>query len=248
MNLTSLPQPRATAPANHARTATRTTLLDAAEQLFAANGIEGTSVRDITTAAGTSLGAVTYHFGSKDRLVLEVFARRLEPVNRARIARLDALEKAAGKRSVELSQIVKALVRPSLESEIPGEPRAEAFVRLIGRCFLEPHPLLKKFVEEQFGEVVKRFDAAILRAVPELSQAALSWRMTFLIGALHHAQTVWLQFGQFPRPETMTTRPDLEEFIEALTTFVTAGLRAPLPRKASIGKHRVAAKSKQPKS
>jgi hypothetical protein len=107
---------------------------------------------------------------------------------------------------------------------------------------------LKKFVEEQFGEVVKRFDAAILRAVPALSRGALSWRMTFLIGALHHSQAVWLHFGQFPHPEAMTSRPDLEEFIEAFITFATAGLRAPLPRKASTGKHRVTAKSKQSKS
>ena len=77
--------------------ATRLALLDAAERLFSQNGIEGTSVREITRAARANLGAINYHFGTKDRLALEVFARRIEPVNRERIARLDALE-ARGRR------------------------------------------------------------------------------------------------------------------------------------------------------
>src|SRR5882757_1330208 len=107
-------------PPQDSQFATRTALLDVAERLFSQNGIEGTSVRDIIKEAGTNLGAINYHFGTKDRLALEVFARRLEPVNRERIARLDALETAAGRRKLKLEQILEALVRPALESEGQG--------------------------------------------------------------------------------------------------------------------------------
>src|ERR1700760_1995777 len=100
--------------------ATRVALLDAAERLFSQNGIEGTSVRDIVKEAGTNLGAINYHFGTKDRLALEVFARRIEPVNRERIARLDALEAAVHPEKPKLEQILDALVRPVLESEGQG--------------------------------------------------------------------------------------------------------------------------------
>src|SRR5882757_11341615 len=93
------------APSQNSQLATRVALLDAAESLFSQRGIEGTSVRDIVTAAGTNLAAINYHFGSKDRLALEVFARRIEPVNRRRLARLDALEKAAGPQELTLKQI-----------------------------------------------------------------------------------------------------------------------------------------------
>src|SRR3954468_8381736 len=89
--------------------ATRVALLDTAERLFSQNGIEGTSVREIIKAAGANLGAINYHFGTKDRLALEVFARRLEPVNRERVARLDALE-AAGQGKLKLEQILDALI------------------------------------------------------------------------------------------------------------------------------------------
>ena len=89
--------------------------MNAAERLFSEFGVEGTSVRAITNAADANLGAINYHFGSKDQLVMEVFTRRLQPLNRERLARLDALEKAAGKRKLKLEQIVEALIRPVVE-------------------------------------------------------------------------------------------------------------------------------------
>ena len=57
------------------RTDTKTSLLDAAEALFAELGIAGASMRAITARAGANLAAVHYHFGSKEGLVREVFRR-----------------------------------------------------------------------------------------------------------------------------------------------------------------------------
>src|SRR5262249_48968052 len=105
------------ARAHESQLSTRVALLDAAERLFSEYGIEGTSVRDIIKAAGANLGAINYHFGTKDRLALEVFARRLGPLNRKRVALLDALEAAAGTRPLKLEQILDALIRPVLENE-----------------------------------------------------------------------------------------------------------------------------------
>jgi len=49
-------------------TATRTALLDAALQEFAAHGYEGASTRAIATAAGTHQPQINYHFDSKEEL------------------------------------------------------------------------------------------------------------------------------------------------------------------------------------
>jgi AcrR family transcriptional regulator len=56
---------------------TRERILDTAERLFAEHGFAGTSVREITDAAAANLGAVNYHFQSKENLYAEVFARRV---------------------------------------------------------------------------------------------------------------------------------------------------------------------------
>jgi AcrR family transcriptional regulator len=207
-------------------------LLDAAERLFSENGVEGTSVRDIIKAADVNLGAINYHFGTKDRLALEVFARRIQPVNRARIARLDALEKAVSPDKITLPQILEALIRPVMEGDGHDVKSCENLMRLISRSFQEPNPEVKKFVEEQFAEVVRRFDSAILRVIPDLPQGELFWRMCFLHGALHQGLAKWLLFDQLPNVvlNPAAAKPSREGLIQSLITFMAAGLSAPVPR------------------
>ncbi len=43
-------------------------LLTVGRHMFAEQGFDATSLRDLTTSAGANLGAVTYHFGSKQQL------------------------------------------------------------------------------------------------------------------------------------------------------------------------------------
>lgn len=50
----------------------RDRLLQAAAELFAARGYDGTAVRGIVARAGTNLNAVNYYFGGKRALYLEV--------------------------------------------------------------------------------------------------------------------------------------------------------------------------------
>ena len=58
---------------------TRNALLAAGRELFTAHGYRGASVRAITRKAGANLGAVTYHFGSKEALYGAVLGSVVEP-------------------------------------------------------------------------------------------------------------------------------------------------------------------------
>lgn len=53
-------------------------ILDKAEELFAVNGYEGTTVRDIATAADVNLAMISYYFGSKEKLIEILFRERME--------------------------------------------------------------------------------------------------------------------------------------------------------------------------
>ena len=64
---------------------TRDRLLDSAERLFAENGVDATSLRHITNDAEANLASVNYHFGSKEELFRQVFARRIGPINQERL-------------------------------------------------------------------------------------------------------------------------------------------------------------------
>ncbi len=200
-----------------------------ASKLFGQNGVEGTSIRDIVRAAGANLGAINYHFGTKERFALEVFAHRLRPVNRERLARLDALEATSGRKKLNLEQVLEAIIRPALES---SSNDSSDCMRLISRCFQEPNPELKAFIENEFSEIARRFDTAIRRAVPGLSASDLFWRLKFLFGALHHGQEMWLRFDDMPKmPHAVgVPRLSLEGLIQQFIAFTAAGLRARVPR------------------
>lgn len=51
-------------------------LLDMAEKLFSQKGFDGTSVRDIAEAAGFNTAMISYYFGSKEKLMEEIFERK----------------------------------------------------------------------------------------------------------------------------------------------------------------------------
>jgi len=63
--------------------ATRTALLDAAEHLFQAHGVSGTSLNDIAVAAGVSRGAVYWHFVDKADLFNAMMERVSLPLEHA---------------------------------------------------------------------------------------------------------------------------------------------------------------------
>jgi len=55
-------------------------LIEAGRKLFASRGFDGASVRALTGEAGTNLGAITYHFESKEELYQAVLEVVLGPV------------------------------------------------------------------------------------------------------------------------------------------------------------------------
>ena len=198
---------------------TKSRILDAAEHLFAERGITATSLRAITAAAGANLAAVNYHFQSKDALVDAVYSRRLEPANRERIAMLDACEARAEGGGPPLVEIVDAFVTPFLRHFI-GTP----FTALMGRIHVEPQEFVRRFLAVHMTEVARRFGAALRRALPDLSEEDILWRMHFSIGVLAHtlagggALAVLSQGKCDPR--------DVEAIRQRMVTFVCAGLRA----------------------
>src|SRR3954468_23535016 len=63
--------------------ATRARLLDAAELVFQAQGVAGTSLNDIAVAAGTTRGAIYWHFRDKADLFTAMMDRVSLPLQEA---------------------------------------------------------------------------------------------------------------------------------------------------------------------
>jgi AcrR family transcriptional regulator len=204
---------------------TRTRILDAAEELFMQHGFEGTSMRSLTAKAGVNLAAVNYHFGSKDALIEAVFRRRLDPMNAARLAALDELE--AGGRPPAPELIIRAFIRESLRMIEDGKGGGRNFIRLLGRTYTEPSKPIRQLIGQLYAPSMERFKSALERALPQMPGEELVWRMHFMFGTLSYtlAATDTVQLIAGCKPED---RYDAHLLEERLTTFLAAGLTAPV--------------------
>jgi AcrR family transcriptional regulator len=107
-------------------------LISVAAELFAEHGYAATSIRMITDRAGANLGAVTYHFGSKEALYEQVFGRTMEPF------------------------------RPSMVEAVgrTGSPldRVERFVRALFQ-YLRDHPSLPRLIIQHLASHLPLLDS-----------------------------------------------------------------------------------------
>ena len=196
------------------RVDTKVRILDAAERLFGMNGFDGTSLRDITSAAAVNLGAINYHFQSKDSLIDAIVARRIEPVNKKRF---ELLEAAGPNPTVE--QILTAFMAPVMQVKV------DAVVPLIGRILSNPELFVERVFHKHLAPVSQRFVEALSKALPELPPSELLWRLHFSVGVLTHTM-LWGRI--FPKiTNGVCDISDREALVDRAVRFVAAGFRAP---------------------
>lgn len=211
---------------------TRKAILNAAETLFVKSGYEATSLRQITSAANVNLASINYHFGSKEELVRAVLKRRLEWINRERIRLLDNLERQARPDPVKPSQLVDAFFGTLLRHASDPEHDANIFMRLLERTMTDPSNFIKTLFAHEYAEVVTRYKAAFIQALPDVPETEIIWRFHFMLGATSYAIAgINILQGVLPNmPSTLVDENVYDEqLLPRLMSFLLGGLRAPLP-------------------
>jgi AcrR family transcriptional regulator len=101
---------------------TRLALMRAAEQLFAQQGVDRVSLREIAVAAGQrNVSAATYHFGSKRELIEAILERHSLPIQ-------ETWPSALADTSLGLRQLLELVVVPLVAKAEDADG---------GRCYLE---------------------------------------------------------------------------------------------------------------
>ena len=198
---------------------TKDRILGAAEELFALHGFAGTSLRQVTSQADVNIAAVNYHFGSKENLVNEVFRRRMDEMSERRIGQL---RQAQAEQPGELEPILAAFIEPALALTL--DRQGSAFVRVLARAYAEKNDRLRKFLSDNYGQVLREFARAIAPTLPALGKEELYWRLDFVAGALTYAMA---DFGLIKRPAGVSERAHAEKAAQSLIRFAAAGLRNP---------------------
>lgn len=158
---------------------TKEKILAAGEVLFAANGYDGTSMRDITEQARVNVAAVNYHFGSKENLLTALLDRIITPINVERIELLDEME-SDGEPS--LTQILTAFLLPDLRALETLRERSPALPRFVSRMYSEASPLMHNVIGAQFAELGRRFGSAFARSLPDLGRDEIAFRLSCVVG------------------------------------------------------------------
>ncbi len=200
---------------------TREHIMDVAERIFAEQGIGGTSLRSIMDAADVNAAAIAYHFGSKEDLIREILQRRLAPINGERLRRLDLIEARSRNHSPSAEQVLEAFLEPPLRFATDKTPGGSFFIQFLGRIFVEAGENFQPLLQEHFGEILRRFPAALKRALPEVSPTQFSWRFFFMLGALAHtmmnrSMVAWISEGR-------CNPNDTKKVLRELVTFASAG-------------------------
>ncbi len=207
------------APRSAARRAdgvkTRNDLMDVAEDLFAASGVEAVSIRSINAAAGLAPASVHYHFGDKDGLVRAVIARRGTGLTADQAAALDQIEGRRRRPSAE--EVVRLLADP-LFALLQAEPVGGRRWLTIIAGLVAANDVHVYQVGFGPGSVQVRINACAAAAYPRVDAAVLAanWRM---------ASTALLQLiagaaAQAAAAGTQLTRAQLDTIVR----FVASGL------------------------
>ena len=190
-------------------------LVDAAIDLFSRHGYDGTSVRAITAHAGANLGAITYHFGSKEAL-------------------FDAALKS-------VTTPIRELINETANSEGPPLSRIERLVRAFFK-YLHEHPQFPNMIAQQLAgsrplpapaRDTVRENLRILTAVIEQGQADGSIRSgnPRNLALSVAAQPMWLTLARRALMEGAGVDQDdpdtQEQIVESVVRFVRAGLQEP---------------------
>lgn len=210
----------------------RSHIVEVAVRLFAEQGLDAVSVREITSAARVNVGAISYYFGSKEGLIHEIFEMLLGPVQRRRLALLDRLEEQAPDGPLDLERVLRALIEPAMEDVIGKQGPQTLLPRLMYQAYAVSRPFLDDQLSERNDQVARRFIEALARAVPGIPYEEICWRYQMVMGGLQ------LLITDYPYPQRLKRlsggrceTDNADRVMEQLMAFFLQGITAPAPSK-----------------
>ena len=215
----------------------REAILAAAEELFSTNGFTAVSVRDIAQAAGANPGSVTYHFKTKDGLLLEIYRRHCGPMNRRRSELLTAARRVRDLQD-RLEAIVRAYVLPAFTSGSDLAGGGARFTRLRAVMSAEGNEVARKIIAQTFDDTSHAFIDAIHGSLPQIPRTEIVWRCHFLLGALYYSLVTPERVSRLSRGEADGSDP--AHAIEQLVRATVASLQAPALDQSAPSRRRAA--------
>ena len=214
-------------PKQDKKTPTRDALLDAAEVLFTKHGYSAVSTRDIAETAGTNLGAIQYHFGSKAHLFAETVRRLMsfhwtvEPFVSLAASVPQTKEEGARQLYLFVYRFLDEMFHPHgpqacrlMHREILGEPAQDP----------EMLEALVSSVSEEFAQPLDTHLQSLLRVIqPEATADELAFYVQSIIGQVLFFFTN-RPFIERVRNVDCSARASFDQIVQNIMRFSLRGL------------------------
>jgi AcrR family transcriptional regulator len=204
---------------------TKQRLVSAAEELFAARGIDGVSLREINAAAGQrNSTALQYHFVDRGGLVRAVLAKHHVDIELLRHEMLDLYEEVG---EGDLRALAGALVRPSATKLRDADG---------GRAYLRIHSQVVNLPDRFGGASSTSNSSSVGPGLDDLSDSINRWRYLVApllpdvaVRRLHHRFTaIRLSATELARRAAAAPRRDDRLFVSHLIDVIAATLATPM--------------------
>jgi AcrR family transcriptional regulator len=211
---------------------TQRRLLDAAEEMFAQKGLDGTTIRDITTKADRNPASINYFFGNKQELYEELFRQRLREMRDSRLKAIKAV--MTGKVKPTLEKLLHAYSVDFLKP-FSDPQRSQRFMQLFFRELAEQRLPKNMFLEEMAAPVMAAMEDALVVLCPNLNKHDAQMCVLSITGQLVHIMQVRVLFEGAPGLASGESRGgqghsiasiDIDEAIDHIVSFSAAGIRS----------------------
>ncbi len=194
----------------------REALLAAAGETFADAGYESATVKEITERAGVNVAAVSYYFGDKQGLYVEVLRQSLHNGRLALPPECDDLPPEE-----RLTRYIVSFMNSLIASGKPGWCG-----RIMIRELAQPTPALPQVIEE----IIRPNFLLLRQLVADVAGRPLPGDQIDLLTHLVHAQCAHWKISRsvfpFLWPDLKLGEPEVRRIAAEIASFSIAGIRA----------------------
>lgn len=202
---------------------TREKILDTAEKLFSAKGVNTVSLRDINTAAGVSQGVLHYHFGSRDGLLKAILERRLPALAQERQAMLQKL--LEGRKAPSMRQIAEIIVLPLARLAIDNGKGGRRFIKLLAHLNLEQNRIYQVEGAKYSAAIEKQLGAWVTAQFPQVPLEIIELRLTMALHAMYNTLAEIGTPGRAWFPRIDAQAPEPWQVVDTLVEFIARAIR-----------------------
>ncbi len=158
-------------------------ILQAAALLFAEQGFNDTTLRQITARADVNLAAVNYHFGSKEQLILALADSCIEPLVQ-QLERVLAERLALAPQRLTLDELMDMLMRTLLQAQRRSTDEVVVLMRLLDLAYMGRQQVLRAHLVAQYSARLQPFLQHLRQDAAPMEDDEFFWRLHFLLGSV----------------------------------------------------------------